>query len=53
MEKKEQEITKEDLKQINEEHFKNRPSAVRFCLKCDLENKRYCSACTSTQINKI
>ncbi len=45
--------TTEELRKINDEHFKGRPNAVRFCKECDLKEKRYCSKCANKQINRI
>ena len=45
--------TKKELRQINKEHFKDRPNSVRFCMDCDLVKKEYCSECANRQINRL
>jgi len=46
-------ITEAELKEINKEHFKDRPNAVKFCMNCDLVKRVYCSKCAARQINNL
>ena len=43
----------EELKKVNKKHFKDRPNAVQFCDKCDLEELTYCNMCAQRQLNRL
>ena len=44
--------TAQELKKINDEHFKGRTNPVRFCEECDLKEKLYCIKCANKSIKR-
>ncbi|MCK5625046.1 hypothetical protein KAI04_04340 [Candidatus Pacearchaeota archaeon] len=46
-------ISVQELKKINEKHFKKGTNSILFCKECNLKEQIYCSKCAQKQINKL